>query len=86
MHPSSVSQHPNGHRPLSGAAAAVLAILMWSCAATSWANAAQLELVGSARLQVLFWPVYDSRLYATDGRYTPDKLPLRLEIEYLRDV
>ena len=38
---------------------------MWSCAATSWANAAQLELVGSARLQVLFWPVYDSRLYAT---------------------
>ena len=45
-----------------------------------------LQLVGEARLKVLFWSVYNSRLYAPDGLYSADKRPLRLEIEYLRNI
>ncbi|GAB3291880.1 chalcone isomerase family protein [Parahaliea aestuarii] len=45
-----------------------------------------LDPVGEARLQVLLWEVYHSRLYAPDGRYHPDARPLRLEITYLRDI
>lgn len=45
-----------------------------------------MQLVGEARLKVLFWPVYHSRLYSTDGTYTPSKRPLRLEIRYLMDI
>lgn len=45
-----------------------------------------LQLVGEARLSVLFWNVYDSRLYTEDGRYQEGRRPLRLEIEYLRDI
>lgn len=50
------------------------------------AQASGLQLVGEARLSVLFWSVYDSRLYSDDGSYAPDKRPLRLEIEYLMDI
>ncbi len=45
-----------------------------------------LALVGEARLQVLLWEVYHSRLFAPGGRYQPDARPLRLEITYLRDI
>ncbi len=48
--------------------------------------ASELEKVGEARLKVMFWSVYDSRLYAEDGIYQPGKRPLKLEIEYLRDI
>jgi hypothetical protein len=44
------------------------------------------QLVGEAQLKVLFWPVYDSRLYSADGSYREGQLPLRLQIHYLRDV
>lgn len=44
------------------------------------------QLVGQARLKVLFWPVYDSRLYSLDGAYHDGQRPLRLEIRYLRDI
>ncbi len=50
------------------------------------AQAEQLQLVGQARLEVLFWSIYDSRLYTTDGRYSEGQRPLRLELEYLRDI
>tara|TARA_R110001592_G_scaffold337300_1_gene623569 strand:+ start:177471 stop:177965 length:495 start_codon:yes stop_codon:yes gene_type:complete len=43
-------------------------------------------LVGEAQLKVLFWPVYNSRLYSADGEYLEGQRPLRLEIQYLRDV
>ena len=43
-------------------------------------------MVGEARLKVLFWSVYDSRLYTVDGEYEEGQLPLRLEIEYLIDI
>jgi hypothetical protein len=45
-----------------------------------------LEKVGEARLKVLLWSVYDSRLYTETGNYQPGQRPLRLEIEYLIDV
>ncbi|MEQ8514763.1 MAG: chalcone isomerase family protein [Chromatocurvus sp.] len=47
---------------------------------------AELEKVGEARLKVLLWSVYDSRLYAPGGQYERGKRPLKLEIEYLRDI
>ena len=50
------------------------------------AQAEQLQLVGKARLEVLFWSIYDSRLYTADGRYSDGQRPLRLELEYLRDI
>ncbi len=66
---------------------ALVPLLMYCLAwAPAPAVANELQLVGAARLKVLFWPVYDSRLYAVDGRYQPGELPLRLEIEYLRDI
>jgi len=50
------------------------------------AQAEQLQLVGQARLEVLFWSIYDSRLYTADGSYSDGQRPLRLELEYLRDI
>jgi hypothetical protein len=52
----------------------------------SAAVATNLELVGEGRLKVLFWSVYDSRLYTADGAYREGQRPLRLDIEYLIDV
>jgi hypothetical protein len=43
-------------------------------------------LVGQARLSVMFWSVYDSRLFSSDGRYREGQRPLRLEIQYHRNV
>lgn len=54
----------------------------WTLANTS----PSLQLVGEARLSVLFWDVYDSRLYTEDGRYAEGQRPLRLEIRYLMDI
>ena len=45
-----------------------------------------LQMVGQARLEVLWWPVYESRLYSPGGDYVEGVRPLRLEIQYLRDV
>ena len=65
--------------------------LLLSLACTLAASAASntpaenLQLVGEARLNVMFWSVYDSRLYTENGRYENAQRPLRLEIQYLRD-
>jgi hypothetical protein len=45
-----------------------------------------LAKVGEARLRVLLWTIYDSRLYTPTGDYREGVRPLRLEIEYLRDI
>lgn len=50
------------------------------------AGETRLQLVGEARLEVLFWSIYDSRLYSADGSYTEGQRPVRLELQYLRDV
>ena len=64
------------------------ALLVWALllGAVVRADGGALQMVGQARLNVLFWPVYDSRLYSPDGRYAEGARPLRLEIQYLRDV
>ncbi len=49
-------------------------------------DGARLEKVGEAKLEVLFWSIYRSRLYCPDGVYEPGVRPLRLEIEYLRNI
>ena len=50
------------------------------------ARAMDLQKVGEARLDVFIWPVYHSRLYTADGSYVTGQRPVRLEIEYLRDI
>mgnify|MGYP001827384973 CR=1 FL=1 len=45
-----------------------------------------LQIVGEARLDVLFWSVYNSRLYSPGGVYEQGQTPVRFEIEYLRDI
>lgn len=50
------------------------------------APGAPLQKVGEARLRVMLWSIYNSRLYTPTGRYREGERPLRLEIEYLRDI
>lgn len=51
-----------------------------------------LKPVGSARLSVLFWDIYQSTLYSADGTFSRDDLlpesqrRLALNIQYLRDI
>jgi hypothetical protein len=52
----------------------------------SWGQEASLQMVGEARLQFMFWPVYDSRLFTPGGDYRQGQRPLRFEIEYRRNV
>lgn len=44
-----------------------------------------MELVGEARMQVLFWNIYDAQLYAPDGKWSPDD-SYALSLTYLRDL
>lgn len=54
---------------------------------STWAsNPVDLQKVGEARLKVLLWSVYDSRLYTASGSYRDGERPLRLEIEYLINI
>ncbi|MDQ2076796.1 chalcone isomerase family protein [Marinimicrobium sp. ABcell2] len=46
----------------------------------------QWQLVGKAQLRVLFFDVYESRLYTEDGRYQEGQRPIRLDIHYQRDI
>jgi len=64
----------------------VATILLLTCAASAVATGESLQLVGEARLKVLLWSVYDSRLYSKTGDYNPEQRPLRFEIEYLRNI
>ncbi len=45
-----------------------------------------LQLTGEARLKVLFWNVYDARLYTVDGRYRERAWPMALQLDYLREI
>lgn len=42
------------------------------------------KAVGEARLEVMFWDIYDAKLIAENGQYNPDK-PFALSLTYLRD-
>lgn len=63
----------------------ILVILLLKCGTAGAGNTA-LHMVGEARLTFMIWSIYDSRLYSADGDYVEGQLPLRLEIQYLRDV
>lgn len=45
-----------------------------------------LQKVGEAKLEFLFWDIYHSTLYSPDGSFAEDNYPLALHIEYLRDI
>lgn len=47
---------------------------------------ASLQKVGEAKLRVLFWDIYHSRLYTESGDYQRGQRPLKLEIQYLLDI
>ncbi|WP_371194193.1 chalcone isomerase family protein [Glaciecola sp. SC05] len=40
--------------------------------------------VGEARLEVMFWDIYDAKLIAADGNFHPQK-PFALSLTYLRE-
>jgi len=42
-------------------------------------------MVGSARVRVLLWDIYDISLYSPAGHYHPDE-PFALRLEYLRPI
>lgn len=46
----------------------------------------QWQLVGQAQLNVMFFNIYQSRLYTRDGEYAAGQLPVRLDIKYQRDI
>ncbi len=48
--------------------------------------ASPLQKVGEAKLRVLFWDIYYSRLYTESGNYQRGDRPLKLEIQYLLDI
>jgi hypothetical protein len=64
---------------------AVLCTLVFS--GVSMANPLDdLKKVGEAKLKVLFWDVYNSRLYIKTGEYQVEQFPQALNINYLRDI
>ena len=68
---------------------AILLFILPLVATAQQAPAAQpsaLQMVGEARLKVLFWSVYDSRLYTADGNYQAGERPVRLDIQYLINI
>ena len=46
----------------------------------------QLREVGSTRLRVLLWTIYDSTLYSADGEFNRIEQDLALEITYRRSI
>lgn len=63
----------------------------------AWMNSAQADestanrhiqnadLVGEARLKVMFWNIFDAQLFAPDGQYSESR-PFALSLSYLRQL
>jgi hypothetical protein len=47
---------------------------------------AQLQLVGRAQFSVLFWDIYESRLYTPSGQFEGVKPSVLFEITYQKDI
>jgi len=45
----------------------------------------QFNKVGEARMEYLFWDVYDATLYTPTGSYTANQAPVKFTLTYLRD-
>ena len=66
-----------------------LSVFVISMAATNLTLAdptADLQVVGEARLKFLFWQVYDSTLFSTNGTYQELEPNLALKISYRRKI
>lgn len=63
--------------------AAFLAPCAWTAPEAINRHLPDAQLVGTARLKVLFWDIYDAQLFAPDGRYKSEQ-PFALRLEYLR--
>ena len=74
---------PLKHKSLKPILFALLFGAALNAQALPWEN---LQLTGEARLKVLFWNVYDARLYTADGAYAENSYPLALQLNYLRDI
>lgn len=54
---------------------------------SSFSEAAEkLQRVGSTRFSVLWFDIYDATLYSETGSYQVGQQPLRLTLDYLRDI
>jgi hypothetical protein len=49
-------------------------------------HADTLKLVGESQLNMLFLPIYHSRLFTENGQYHPGQTPIKLEIQYLMNI
>lgn len=49
--------------------------------ATPWES---MTLVGQGKLKVLFWDIYEAKLFTPTGEYQEQQYPLALELTYLR--
>lgn len=74
------------YRSSAAARSVLAAALLVLCGTGAGAADEELRKVGEARLKVMFWSIYDSRLFTSSGNYEPGVRPLRLEIEYLLDI
>ncbi|WP_282166612.1 chalcone isomerase family protein [Shewanella japonica] len=45
-----------------------------------------LKMVGQADMDLLWFSIYSAKLMSVDGEYQQDQFPLKLEIEYHRDI
>ena len=64
----------------------LLSLVLLAIVLPAAANDTALVKVGEAKLKVLFWDVYTSKLYSANGRYREGQVPLRLDIQYLLDI
>jgi hypothetical protein len=64
----------------------LISLVLATGSAQARESAPELQMVGEARLKVLFWSVYDSRLYTADGDYQAGERPVRLDIQYLMNI
>ncbi|MEP0354508.1 chalcone isomerase family protein [Paraglaciecola sp.] len=59
--------------------------LFFSCQALS-NPLAGFTKIGEAKLRVIFWDIYHSKLYSSNGIYDANEFPQALEISYLRAI
>lgn len=66
---------------------AIFKVLCICLLTTSCVAVAQISLtkVGDARMEYLFWDVYDATLFTTTGEYKLGDNPIKFKLTYLRD-
>ena len=64
----------------------LLALLILTTARSYASPTEQLQPVGSTTLKVMFWTIYDSTLFTSDGQYRGIEPGLALKIDYRRNI